>query len=50
MIYVYDDISVGILCFFFIGNCWLILWGEVVSNLLKVQWFVEEYWERQEVV
>nr|WP_276517361.1 DUF1317 family protein [Enterobacter hormaechei] len=32
----------------FIGNCWLIPWGEVVSNPLKAQRLAEKYRERQE--
>lgn len=32
----------------FIGNGWLMPWGEVVSNPLKAQRLAEEYRERQE--
>ena len=48
MTHAHDDISVGTLCLPFIGNCWLIPWGEVVSNPLKAQRLAEEYRERQE--
>ncbi|WP_407211770.1 DUF1317 family protein [Enterobacter hormaechei] len=32
----------------FIGNGWLMPWGEVVSNPLRAQRLAEEYRERQE--
>ena len=43
-----DDIRVGKLCLPFIGNGWLMLLGEVVSNPFKAQRLAEEYRERQE--
>ena len=42
MTHAHDDISVGTLCLPFIGNGWLMPWGEVVSNPLKAQRIVEE--------
>ena len=35
MTHAHDDIRVGTLCLPFIGNGWLMPWGEVVSNPLK---------------
>lgn len=35
MTHAQDDIRVGTLCLPFIGNGWLMPWGEVVSNPLK---------------
>lgn len=37
MTHTHDDIRVGTLCLPFIGNGWLMPWGEVVSNPLKAQ-------------
>ena len=37
MTHAHDDIRVGTLCLPFIGNGWLMPWGEVVSNPLKAQ-------------
>ncbi|MFL0339217.1 DUF1317 family protein [Enterobacter ludwigii] len=48
MTHAHDDIRVGTLCLPFIGNGWLMPWGEVVSNPLKAQRLAEEYRERQE--
>ncbi|WP_227160137.1 DUF1317 family protein [Enterobacter cloacae] len=48
MTHAHDDIRVGTVCLPFIGNGWLMPWGEVVSNPLKVQRLAEEYRERQE--
>lgn len=49
MTHAHDDIMVGTLCLPFIGNGWVMPWGEVVSNPLKAQRLAEEYRERQEV-
>lgn len=35
MTHAHDDIRVGTLCLPFIGNGWLMPWGEVVRNPLK---------------
>ncbi|EHN8809208.1 DUF1317 domain-containing protein [Enterobacter hormaechei] len=48
MTHAHDDIRVGNLCLPFIGNGWLMPWGEVVSNPFKAQRLAEEYRERQE--
>lgn len=48
MIHAHDDIRVGTLFLPFIGNGWLMPWGEVASNPLKAQRLAEEYRERQE--
>ncbi|MEG5378640.1 DUF1317 family protein [Enterobacter hormaechei] len=48
MTHAHDDIRVGTLRLPFIGNGWLMPWGEVVSNPLKAQRLGEEYRERQE--
>ena len=45
MTHAHDDIRVGTLCLPFIGNGWLMPWGEVVSNPLKAQRLAEEYRE-----
>ncbi|WP_431612881.1 DUF1317 family protein [Enterobacter chengduensis] len=37
MTHAHDDIRVGTVCLPFIGNGWLMPWGEVVSNPLKAQ-------------
>lgn len=37
MTHAHDDIRVGTLCLPYIGNGWLMPWGEVVSNPLKAQ-------------
>nr|WP_302111477.1 DUF1317 family protein [Enterobacter asburiae] len=37
MTHAHDDIRVGNLCLPFIGNGWLMPWGEVVCNPLKAQ-------------
>lgn len=44
MKYYCDVIIVGkVKCMYFVFYCgWLMLFGEVVRNLLKVQWLVEE--------
>jgi hypothetical protein len=47
MTHAHDDIRVGTVPSF-IGNGWLMPWGEVVSNPLKAQRLAEEYRERQE--
>lgn len=48
MTHAHDNIRVGTVCLPFIGNGWLMPWGEVVSNPLKAQRLGEEYRERQE--
>ncbi|EPR3265837.1 TPA: DUF1317 family protein [Enterobacter hormaechei subsp. xiangfangensis] len=48
MTHAHDDIRVGNLSLPFIGNGWLMPWGEVVSNPFKAQRLAEEYRERQE--
>ncbi|MER1468833.1 DUF1317 family protein [Enterobacter hormaechei subsp. xiangfangensis] len=47
MTHAHDDIRVGTLRLPFIGNGWLMPWGEAVSNPLKAQRLAEEYRERQ---
>ncbi|WP_074169110.1 DUF1317 family protein [Enterobacter hormaechei] len=37
MTHAHDDIRVGTVCLPFIGNGWLMPWGEVVSNPLHSQ-------------
>ena len=49
MTHTQDDIRVGAVRLPFIGNGWLMPWGEVVSNPLKAQRLAEEYCNRQEV-
>ena len=45
MTHAHDDIRVGTLRLPFIGNGWLMPWGEVVNNPLKAQRLAEEYRE-----
>jgi len=49
MTHAHDDIYVyGLRLSFIVGpNGWLMLWGEVISNPLKVQRLAEEYCNRQ---
>ncbi|MET4997539.1 DUF1317 family protein [Enterobacter hormaechei] len=42
MTHAHDGIRVGTLCLPYIGNGWLMPWGEVVSNPLKAQRIAEE--------
>lgn len=42
MTHAHDDIMVGTLCLPFIGNGWLIPWGEVIINPLKAPRLAEE--------
>ncbi len=48
MTHAHDEIRVGTVRLPFIGNGWLMPWGEVVSNPFKAQRLGEEYRERQE--
>nr|WP_129959485.1 DUF1317 family protein [Escherichia coli] len=42
MTHAHDDIRVGTLCLPFIGNGWLMPWGEVIINHLKALRLAEE--------